>query len=237
MQNPEEYKDIVKGLSQLRSITPREQLKTHFESTLISSLPNKQNKYPLFGYSFRLAVFMLMLFLLGGSGIVLAADNATPGSLLYPVKQIVQEAKLVVVSNPTSRALLNLEKAEDKVEEIKQSAYENNNEKLEKGTQDYQEIVVNVINESQIINNQESSALNSIVESLGNQTQTLQELQNSAPINAQPALENAIEVSQKGLQQVQDLQIIPPNQQIEHPDQSQNGQIQGQNTSNEHNNK
>ena len=213
MDNLREFQAIIKGLNQLKSITPSEQLRFHFESTLFSILPNKQhNKLPLFGYSLRFAVFMLVFCLLGGSGIVLAAEHITPGSPLYPVKQIVQEAKLAVASNPTTKALLHLEKAEDKIEEIKQSVSNNNDEELESVVKDYQDNVGKAIQETQKSKDQTNNAARVIEQSLGNQTQTLQELQNTAPTQAQPALEKAIDASQKGQEQAQEaIQNNPSN--------------------------
>lgn len=250
MDNLKKYQDIIKGLNQLKSITPSKQLRFRFESTLISALPSKQhNKSPLFGYSFKFAVFMLVFFLLGGSGIALAAEHAQPGSLLYPVKQAVQEAKLAVTSNPDARALLHLEKAEDKIEEIKQSVSENNDEKLESSVKDYQDNVGKAIHETQKLEEQEESTAKKVEQSLGNQAETLHELQNTAPIQAQPALEKAIEASQKGQEQAQEVlqnnpSNNPGNQETGKPsslpeppqnarDQSSNIQ-QGQDKANEH---
>ena len=213
MENLKEYQKIISDLNQLKSITPSEQLRTHFETTLISALPDKKPlKLPLFGYSFRFAAFILMLLFLSSSGIVLAAEHSTPDSLLYPVKQAVQEAKLAVLSDPTTRALLHLEKAEDKIEEIKQFLSDNNDEKLERGVKDYQDNLGKVIQETQKLKEQNNNAIQIIEQSLGNQTRTLQLLQNTAPAPAQPAIEKAIDASQKGQEQAQEvLQNNPSN--------------------------
>jgi len=231
------YKKLITNLSSLQSITPRQIFKSHVENVLISSLPSKTYRKDRFflGLSIRLAFALLVFIIFGSSGLVLASQESNPGTVLYPIKQIVQDIKIAATSNPSSKALLHVEKAEDKIQEIRLSANENNEEKLEERASDYKEIVGEVIEDTQNIEAQNNNAAHSIVESLGNQTQTLKELQNSSPANAQPALENAIEASQKGLERVQEaLQNNPNNQGNELPDASQNGQTQGQNTSNEH---
>jgi len=231
------HKKLLNNLTSLQSITPSQKFKSHVENVLISSLSEKTYQRHKFfmGLSIRLALAILGFVIFGGSGLVMASQDSNPGSTLYPIKQIVQDIKIAATSNPSSKALLHVEKAEDKIQEIGQSAEENNEEKLEERASDYQEIVGEVIEDTQNIEAQNNNAAHSIVESLGNQTQTLKQLQNSSPANAQPALENAIEASQKGLEHVQEaLQNNPKNEGNELPNASQNGQIQGQNNSEEH---
>ena len=250
MDNLKKYQDIIKGLSQLKSIAPSEQLKSHFENTLVSALLSKQyNKSLLFGNSFRFAVFMLTFLILGSSGIVLAAEHSQPGSLLYPVKQVVQEAKLAVTGSPSARASLHLEKAKDKVEEIKQSVSDNDDEKLNNSVKGYQDNVSKTIQETQKSKEQTNNTIQIIEQSLDSQTQILQELQITAPTQAQPALDKAIDASQKGQEQVQKVMQNSPSSNTPRPDQTQNPQNQssneqssssnsqqGQNTAAEHNN-
>ena len=228
MENLQEYKDIINKLSRLNQIVPRKQLKSHFESTLISALPDRQDcKLPLFGYSLRFMVLAFILILLGSSGIALAAEHATPGSLFYPLKQAVQDAKLAVLNNPAARTLFHLENTEDTATKTKQSVTNHDNDMPQ--------------------NESDKSALETPKPAeqkvLGSQAEKANELRNSVPANA---LEKATRVSTNGQDQAQEaLQRNPSsaagtaqnNSQIQEigipgsmPEQSQSTQNRNKNT-------
>lgn len=206
-----EYTDLIKNLSQLKSVIPGDRFKSHVKSTLIPSLPIKPNFNHMFffGHSFRIAAIILAFLLLSSSGIVLAASESKPGSLLYPVKQVVQDAKLAITTNPTARALLHLEKAQDKVEEMQQTVFDTKTNQFEQNAQEYKENIKKAVEETKEIETQRENTAQTVNTSLEKHTETLQQLQTVAPTQAQPALEKAIDASQKGQQQVQ--QVIQNN--------------------------
>src|SRR3990172_3166103 len=109
-------KKLLNNLTSLQSITPSQIFKSHVENVLISSLPEKtyQRHEFFMGLSIRLALAILGFVIFGGSGIVMASQDSNPCSTLYPIKQIVQDIKIAATSNPSSKALLHVEKAEDK---------------------------------------------------------------------------------------------------------------------------
>jgi len=67
---------------------------------------------PLLGGFFRLALVALALFvfiLMGGTGLVLAAEASLPGDGLYPVKRGWENLRLAVASDPLARAEIETE--------------------------------------------------------------------------------------------------------------------------------
>lgn len=209
-----EFKDLIQNLSQLHSITPSKRFRFHVKNALIPSLPVKQafSHSLFFGFSARIAALVLVFLLFGTSGLVLAASESKPGSLLYPIKQVVQDAKLAIATNPTAKALLHLEKAQDKVEEMQQAVFDTKTEHFEQNVQEYKESINKAVEETKEVETQKEDTAQTVNESLEKHTETLQQLQTIAPTQAQPALEKAIDASQKGQQQVQEvIQNNPSN--------------------------
>ncbi len=54
----------------------------------------------------------------GGAAAAYASQDALPGDTLYPVKEVVEQAELMVTTNPQTKAELHLEFAQERVAEI-----------------------------------------------------------------------------------------------------------------------
>ena len=204
MEDLSKYREIIAELSSLRAVTPRPAFRARFEKLLIPALPNKTARIPFFSFALRLAIILIAFIVFSGTGIVLAAGQSKPGSILYPVKQLVQNAKLAIATKPTTKAILHLEKARDKVEEIQKSASDTKTEQIEQKAEEYKEDIGKAVEEVQKGGSQQEKTAETVNEALKNNTQKLEELKTSAPTQAQPALEKAIEASQKGQEQVKE---------------------------------
>jgi len=135
----------------------------------------------------------------------LAAEQSKPGSLLYPIKQVVKNAKLALTSNQTAKALLHLEKGEDKIEELKQAAEDENNMNANRIVGDYEHDVNNALKETQNLNQKNIETAKTIDQTLEKHTQTLEQVKDQVPSPAQAAINKAITVSEKGQQQAQEV--------------------------------
>ncbi len=201
MEDLNKYKDIIKRLNKLDSISPDKQFKSHFEKSFIRLLPSRHRSPSLLGYPVRFALIIFLVVVLGASGTVLAAEKASPGSIFYPVKKITQDIKLIMATNSKDRAAVHLKKAEDKVKEIEKSASENKEENLEKTVEGYEKDVRSALEEAGKINNGENQAKSSVEEALNKNKEVLENLKVTVPTQAQPAINKAIEVSSHGQSQ------------------------------------
>lgn len=211
MEDLNKYQDTISKLASLKSIVPRPEFRSRFENLLIPALPSKAAKVPLFGYAFRLAIIILAVIAFSSTGIVLAAEQSKPGALLYPIKQVVQDAKIALATNPTTKALLHLEKAQDKVEEMQRAVFNTQSDQFEQNAQDYKENISKAVEETQQIETQKENTAQTINNSLEKHTEVLQQLQTVAPTQAQPGLEKALDASKKGQQQVQEVMQNNPS--------------------------
>ncbi|MBW8012022.1 MAG: hypothetical protein FVQ83_12425 [Chloroflexi bacterium] len=86
--------------------------------TWIKSIFNTPNK-KTFSLRFRLTILTVSILLLGGiSGTAYAAQDALPGDLLYPVKNWVEDAWLIISLDEAGDTWLRLEFAQNRLEEI-----------------------------------------------------------------------------------------------------------------------
>ncbi|KKS95140.1 MAG: hypothetical protein UV73_C0022G0004 [Candidatus Gottesmanbacteria bacterium GW2011_GWA2_43_14] len=235
MEDISKYREIISELSSLRAVAPRPAFRARFENLLIPALPSKKAGGFFFSFAVRLAILLIAFIVFGTTGIVLAAGQSKPGSFLYPVRQLVQNAKLAVATNPSTRALLHLEKARDKVEEMQTSASDRKTEQFEQKAEDYKKDIGKAVEEVQKSGIQQEKTAETVNEFLENQTRTLEELMTAAPTQNQPALEKAIDASQQGQEKM--LEVQPEN--IPTPsNQSQSGNNEfGQEKANEHRNR
>jgi hypothetical protein len=223
MNSFNEHKEVIERLQTLKKIKPSRELVLRFDKILSSAHLRQDNQnFSLFP---RIALVSLAVFLLGGLGIVRAAEGTSPGSFLYPVKEAVQKAKIVLSKNPSARALLHLEEAESSLSEIEKSVESKNNERLEKSVDKYEEHVGHVRRETQSPQQQSGSSVK-VEEAIGNQAEKLKSLGESVPVQAQSALERALEASQKGRGDVRGSQNTNNNL---------SGQIEGSNPASNNN--
>jgi len=86
--------NLLTNLQSLRMVRASSRLRSHFTRVLIPSLPAREHTPAIFsGFYTRLAFVLLLLACLSTGGIVLASYHSSPGSILYPVKTLVQHAQ------------------------------------------------------------------------------------------------------------------------------------------------
>ncbi len=91
---------IKNTLYSLRNIKASAKLRSHFENVLVPSLP-KEIQIPIYSsFYLKLAFIILLFILVAASGAVVASAHSKPGSLLYPIKQVVDEIKNKLVLRP-----------------------------------------------------------------------------------------------------------------------------------------
>lgn len=76
-----------------------------------------------------LLILATLLSLFGGVGAVYASDNSVPGDMLYPVKTLVEDARLILANNESDINLL-LDFLDERVEEIRTLLDQNEPDKL-----------------------------------------------------------------------------------------------------------
>jgi hypothetical protein len=81
-------------------------------SNFIIILTNKLKLMPI-------PLIIALIVALGGGGAAAAAQNSLPGNILYPVKQITEDVRYTLTINPNSKAMLQVEFAAERVDEIK----------------------------------------------------------------------------------------------------------------------
>jgi hypothetical protein len=216
MNNLHEYQDIISHIKKLEGIKPSKEFKSRVDLMLSTNI-QPSSRQVILASPFRLVAFSVLLFFISGVGVVGASEQSQPGSLLYPVKKAVREVRLALETNPRSRAILHIQKAEDNLKEIKQSVESNNNNRLEQNVNRYQENVNKAFQESQK-SKQQNNTINRMEQSAGKQREVLQQIENRAPQQAQPALNRAIEASEKNQQEVRGAEII------DNQPETQNGQ-------------
>ncbi|MFA4890105.1 MAG: DUF5667 domain-containing protein [Candidatus Paceibacterota bacterium] len=64
-------------------------------------------------------LIIALIVALGGGGAVAASQNSLPGGILYPVKQITEDVRYTLTINPGSKAILQVEFAAERADEIK----------------------------------------------------------------------------------------------------------------------
>lgn len=84
--------EIIARLKALKSISASDDLRSRVTRNWVQQLAPITNQHNVFVWWQRLALALLLL-LVSGTGLVLAAETSSPGSPLYPVKQAVAEVK------------------------------------------------------------------------------------------------------------------------------------------------
>jgi len=82
--------------------------KQRSQSLLINKLKTKT----------MIPVIISLIVILSGGGAAAASQNSLPGDALYPVKTLTEDVRLIITTNEKSKASLNIELAQKRVEEI-----------------------------------------------------------------------------------------------------------------------
>lgn len=203
MNNSKEDVNLINALSELRSIKPNKAFIDLMQGKIDRSIDiDNPSIFSAFTFSLRLALLTLSIFIFSGSSVVLASQRSQPGDFLYPIKQIIRDAQISLSSNPSQKALLHLERSEDKIIEIKRSVKDGDLNQMKKSLNEYTETVEKVIQETKTSQDGSNLIYETVVDSLENQEKALQESKNHIPPEIQPAMDNAIDTSSQFTEQV-----------------------------------
>lgn len=214
MDNTEkEYAPLINQLKSLKAVKASDKFRERVALEMIPSLPSSASWLYLPTLSMRLAITCLLLIILGGGGLVFAAEKSYPGEPLYPVKKAIENVKLSLSKNPAVKMLLYLDNADKRIEELKETIKKDNNKEIKNITSDYESQVKEAVKEIKDIKDEKEHIIKKVNQQLENQSKRLEEIQQAAPTTFVPAIQKAIETSkeeQKALEpkEIPDLQPI-----------------------------
>lgn len=193
MNNLNEFKDIIGNLKKLDQIGPSDAFRVRFDALIEESV--RDYKAPRFTFLPKAALASILIFFLAGAGVIVAAEKSGPGDTLYPVKNAVHKAKIVLSSNPADKAVLYLEEAEENIAEIEKSAQHEDKKKFDKNVEEYEENIEKARKEYQKPNVQDNVS-SQVQDTLDKQAEKLESLESKVPTQAQSGLERALEANQ-----------------------------------------
>lgn len=169
---------------------------------------------PRWAYRLALGMFLLIvLTIVTGSGLV-AASEALPGEVLYPVKLAYEKVQLSASLSTANDANLHIEFAQRRLAEIQKSVEEGRSEPVTAAVEDMQWQV------GQTIKLLENAAISDPVKAhevaldlqtvLNKEKAALRDLVGKTPAQTSHALENAARVSEQGLLAVQGILEASP---------------------------
>lgn len=104
----ENYNDIVHNLKGMQGIQPSERLRKRL-GVVKGHLPAHHSRQIYGGFVVSMAMAVLLLFVLTGSGVALAARGSQPGSPLFPIKKVLVHAQIQLTSDPKKKDELHKE--------------------------------------------------------------------------------------------------------------------------------
>ncbi len=159
------------------------------------------------------AASVVMAIVVGGTGTVAAAGGAIPGELLYPVKELTEEARLWMTRSPEAKVAMYTNLVRERVGELKELTAKGRTdrngialERLERHIADSDQVVEETIGNLRDSSSEvESDLQEQLQETIAKQQsseRTLRETLEQAPAEARPGLEHALETIQRGRERV-----------------------------------
>ncbi len=211
------YTDVIKGLRTLKSIKTSDNFRKRFTTLIIPNLPTFNTFKPLYFLPFRLAFIIIILILVSGTGLVVAADKSHPGNLLYPVKKAVEKVQLTITNNPSGKTNLHMNNADKRVDELEDSIKQSGNREVENITSDYESQVKDAVRESHKVDNNKEDVKSMIDQKLEDQSHKLEDIKNVAPTESHVSIEKAIETSKTGQEEINQLQPKKTEEKSDNP--------------------
>ncbi len=211
------YIDVIKGLRTLKSIKTSDNFRKRFTTLIIPNLPTSNTFRPLYFLPFRLAFIIIILILVSGTGLVMAADKSHPGNLLYPVKKAVEKLQLTITNNPSGKTTLHMNNADKRVDELEDSIKQSGNREVENITSDYESQVKDAVRESHKVDNNKEDVKSMIDQKLEDQSHKLEDIKKVAPTESHVSIEKAIETSKTGQEEINQLQQKKPEEKSDNP--------------------
>ncbi len=186
-------------------------------------IPENKSKLAL---RLALAFLLVLSFLFAGNKAAYAAQIAMPGDTAYPLKIALENIELALTFNDARSAELHIEFAQTRLREINNLALQNKYDLISSVVINYDQQVTNSIRVLDRLNEKDSAHAKKLAEQfrsdLDDQAGILNILVEEAPEQAQPGLQQAIQVSQIGIYAAQGILSNP------HTDQGSPGDQQDQ---------
>ena len=132
-----------------------------------------------------------------GGGVAFAAANSLPGDALYPVKLFIEDTRLSLTSDPTLQAKLTLDFAGERVQEMQGLIAQGKPVPVEAIAQMAQHTEQAMFRVAQAQPEEVPGLLERVMERTRAQERVLEQVLALAPAEAQPALEQALEVTRR----------------------------------------
>ncbi len=154
-------------------------------------------------FQFALVIIVVFSTLFFSSGLALAAQNALPGEMLYPVKTSFETAQLAVTFSPVKAAQRHIQYADRRLVEMQSLSVTGQYDDFETTINNLDQHITQALQvlQSESIKDasQTKELAKEIERSLSKQEQTLAYLKTKAPAKSQVALQRAVEISAQGV--------------------------------------
>ena len=200
-----EYYRLIKGISS-KSVSPSAEFKLRAWNRLIEAMDATEAKRaqakPLwqsllvnkFGYSVAVAVALA-----AGTGVTaFAAQSSLPQDTLYPVKTALENVQMALTLNPESKALLHLQLAERRVQEVAAEVVSGQSASPSALNSAVDQIDDAVRAADNMPGPRAGGILAQVSQATSEAQASLQQISKTAPQSAQPALQQAIRATRRG---------------------------------------
>lgn len=192
----QDYREIIDNLQKLSQIKVSEKLRSRFEDLLIPSI-TASKVLPSSFWPFRIALGVFVLIVITGGGVFLGAEKSQVGDPLYTVKRALENVEVVLTFDSNEKAIVHIEQAGKRIEEIKQNVTDSNGGEIEQLTNRYGESIEAAVENVEKSEEKNDSIKSTVVQELTTGSERLGQIRVEAPSPALPAINHAIEASDK----------------------------------------
>lgn len=156
-----------------------------------------------FALQFGLAIIVIFSTVLFGSTAALAAQNAIPGEILYPLKTSLETIQLTITTSPVKEAQLHIQYADRRLTELQSLGaledYDNFDNVINNMNEHVTQALQGLQSQSMVNPEQTKDLAEKMQRSLSWQEQTLASLKSKAPLKNQEALQSAVNFSSQAM--------------------------------------
>ena len=225
-----EYKTLLNNLKSLKTTKPSDSFKESLYSLIVNLPDEKTHKSFLFipFHNLRLAAIAILIFFISGTGVAIASQNAQPGSIFYPIRQAMIEARISFSTKPQEKAVLNMEKSQIKLLEIEKFIDEKENEKVESALYDYGKSLKDVKKETDSFKKADNETTEKIIKGLEKQERTLEQIMENAPENSKEPLQKAIDAASEAKENTSQVQGSSTENNSQNPQENKENEKSGE---------
>jgi hypothetical protein len=159
---------------------------------------------------FAFALLLLVIFIVGTSGVALASRNSLPGEGLYPVKLAQERVRLLLSFSAEKDAQLHAEFAQERLSEIQMLVFKGRYQYLGETFARYEQEVSQSVDSLRLATKNDLSVAGTLAaelaQVLSRQTHVLSALSENVPPANQDQVENALAITIISAQTVEDIE-------------------------------